>query len=183
MNEYILNDEYFIGWTSNTNKEFYFDIDDYQRIKNYKWRESQNNWNNYIVTKINGKHIYLHRLIMNAEKGEYIDHIDRNTFNNCKRNLRKCSNAENARNQRINKNNNSGFTGVYWSKKDESWYAQITVDGQKIHLGYCKTFEEAIYKRLLAESKYFKEFAPQRELFKDYGIEVHYENLSELSSS
>jgi hypothetical protein len=33
------------------------------------------------------------------------------------------------------------------------------------------TLEEAIVARLLAEKKYFKEFAPQKHLYKEYGIE------------
>lgn len=68
-------------------------------------------------------------------------------------------------------NNSSGFIGVYWSKKDQSWYSQITVNRKHIHLGYTSTKEEAIIQRLRAELKYFgPDFAPQRHLFKEYGI-------------
>ena len=34
-NQYDLSGEYGIGWTSNTNEEFYFDLEDYNKIKNY----------------------------------------------------------------------------------------------------------------------------------------------------
>ena len=37
-NKYDLSGEYGIGWTSNTNEEFYFDLEDYDKIKNYCWR-------------------------------------------------------------------------------------------------------------------------------------------------
>lgn len=71
----------------------------------------------------------------------------------------------------LSTNNSSGFIGVYWSKKDQSWYSQITVNRKRIHLGYTSTKEEAIIQRLRAELKYFGlDFAPQRHLFKEYGI-------------
>lgn len=38
-NKYDLSGEYGIGWTSNTNKEFYFDLEDYDKIKDYCWCE------------------------------------------------------------------------------------------------------------------------------------------------
>ena len=38
-NNYDLSGEYGIGWTINTNKEFYFDLEDYDKIKNYCWHE------------------------------------------------------------------------------------------------------------------------------------------------
>ena len=39
-----------------------------------------------------------------------------------------------------------------------------------IYLGGYNTEEEALIARLKAEKKYFKEFAPQKHLFKKYGI-------------
>ena len=41
-NKYDLSGEYGIGWTSNTNKEFYFDLDDYGKIKDICWCELSN---------------------------------------------------------------------------------------------------------------------------------------------
>lgn len=39
-----------------------------------------------------------------------------------------------------------------------------------MHLGSFSDKEDAIKARLQAEAKYFKKFAPQRHLFKQYGI-------------
>lgn len=39
-NVYDLSGEYGIGWTANTNKEFYFDLEDYDKIKNYRWHDN-----------------------------------------------------------------------------------------------------------------------------------------------
>lgn len=49
--------------------------------------------------------------------------------------------------------------------------AQIKYNYKRIFLGYYDDIEDAIRARLKAELKYFgKEFAPQRHLFKEYGI-------------
>ena len=49
-NNYDLSGDIGVGWTSNTNKEFYFDIEDYDIIKNYHWAEKGDE--GYIVTKV-----------------------------------------------------------------------------------------------------------------------------------
>ena len=46
-NVYDLNGEYGIGWTFNTNKMFYFDLTDYDLIKNYCWFEHCNQKTKY----------------------------------------------------------------------------------------------------------------------------------------
>ena len=70
-NTYDLSGEYGIGYTSNTNKEFYFDLEDYDKIKDHCWSSNRG----YIVTKANNTTYNLHRLIMNANDTEKVDHI------------------------------------------------------------------------------------------------------------
>lgn len=71
---YDLTGEYGIGWTSNTNKEFYFDIEDYDKIKDYCWYENDGG---YVVTQRNRKTIRMHRLILNLSPKDdiQVDHI------------------------------------------------------------------------------------------------------------
>ena len=48
-NRYDLeSQEYGIGWTSNTNEEFWFDKEDYDKIKNYCWNYHKNKHGGYI---------------------------------------------------------------------------------------------------------------------------------------
>lgn len=63
----------------------------------------------YVRSKVNG---YLHRLIMKAERHQFIDHINGNTLDNRKCNLRLCNKSDNARNTGIRKTNTSGYKGV-----------------------------------------------------------------------
>ncbi|WP_420796654.1 AP2 domain-containing protein [Brevibacillus agri] len=77
----------------------------------------------------------MHRLILSARQGEFVDHIDGNKLNNVRSNLRLATKAGNQRNQRIRSDNTSGFRGVYWCKKSGKWRAQITVNNKRIALG------------------------------------------------
>lgn len=183
-NEYRLNLEdeyglYGIGYCSNTGREFYFDMEDYDKIKDYCWLEQKHKDYNYSVpmTRLQNKDIEtknktikirLHYLI----SGKYSDHLDRNPLNNRRHNLRIATLKENARNVSVNSKNTSGFIGVSMYKDTGKWRAYITVDGKQINLGSFENKEDAIRARLEGEAKYFGEFAPQRHLFEEYGIKV-----------
>lgn len=167
-NTYDLSGEYGIGWTHNTNREFYFDLEDYNKIKDYCWFEiiHKNTGHHEVVTNSNGKTVRMHWIIC----GKYYDHADRNTFNNLKSNLRKANRTENARNYSKQKNNTSGFSGVSWDKQHSKWVANITIEKKRKKIGRFANKEDAIVARLQAEKEYFGEFAPQRHLFDEYGI-------------
>lgn len=175
-NRYEFFDSYIIGYDYN-NESFIIDNEDYDKIKDYCWLCSTFGY--FCCTrKIEGKRVNmkLHRIIMNCtpHDGILIDH--KNTlekWDNRKSNLRVATRQQNMFNSQLAKNNKSGFTGVYWSKKDKSWYSQIKYSEKTTHLGYTKTKEQAIIQRLEAELKYFGEgFAPQRHLFKEYNISL-----------
>ena len=84
-NKYDLSGEYGIGWTSNTNQEFYFDLKNYELIKNHCWSESQTNGTPILVAydSRDQKNIRMHWLL----GFKNYDHIDRNELNNRKFNL------------------------------------------------------------------------------------------------
>lgn len=166
-NEYKINEDFGIGITSNTNKEFYFDLDDYDKIKDYCWYENDQG---YILTSINQKHIRFHRFILDSNKNITIDHINRNRADNRKENLRNCSQQENMRNQSIRSDNKSGCIGVSTDKCKRKWRVRIKIDGKEKVIGRFINLEDAIIARLKAEKLYFGEFAPQRHLFEQYNI-------------
>lgn len=55
-------------------------------------------------------------------------------------------------------------------KRHNKWRARIHIGAKEIYLGEFIDKESAIRARLIAEKEYFKEFAPQRHLFEQYGI-------------
>lgn len=168
-NLYNLDGEYGIGWTNNTNKEFYFDLEDYNKIKDYFWYENVDK-NGYHSIKAmdfkSGKYVKMPWIIV----GKCYDHEDRNPFNNRKQNLRPATTQENAQNHSKRRDNKSGVTGVYWDKGIGKWRAYITKDKIQINLGSFDKKDDAIITRLKAEKKYFGEFAPQKHLYKQYGV-------------
>lgn len=166
-----LTGDYGIGWTTNTNKEFYFDLDDYDKIKEYCWIESiGNNGYHSLVAHVPGTIGDIVRMSDILGYKRY-DHKNRNPLDNRRENFRLATTQENVRNCSLSKNNTSGFIGVSWKKKEQKWRAYIMIDYKQKSLGSYVNKEDAIRARLCAEKQYFGEFAPQRHLFKEYGIE------------
>ena len=154
-NTYDLSGEYGIGYTSNGDT-FYFDLEDYDKIKDYCWYISKTG---YVISQDSEhKAIRMHRLVMNVTDSKVlIDHIYHNKTDNRKSQLRIVSASQNSMNTVRRKDNTSGVTGV--SLDNNRWSAQITCDGKLIRLGRFNTFDEAVSARKLAEEKYFGEYA------------------------
>lgn len=104
-------------------------------------------------------YIQIPRLIMNAPKGKVVDHIDRNTLDNRKQNLRVCGFSENIRNCKMRKNNTSGYRGAAFNKRTKKWHSSVMINYKSIYLGQYNTAKEAssAYKNFIKEkySNYF----------------------------
>lgn len=163
QNKWNLDGEYGIGY-DNQDREFYFDKEDFNLIKDYYWRV---HYHNYVSTAIwdsdNQKvhQIQLHRFIMNPTNEQEVDHINHIPYDNRKENLRVVSTAQNQMNTVVNIRNTSGVKGVNWDKIENKWYARISVNGKRISIGYFNSLEEAAQARKAAEIKYYGEFRYQ----------------------
>lgn len=156
----LIDDKYYVGLTQ-SGKEFYFDKEDYDLVKQYCWDVDDSNGYAKTIDKIgNTGKLYLHRLVMGCEKGDgiIIDHIDRNRVDCRKNNLRFVNSSQNTMNSCIRFDNTSGVKGVYWNKRINKWIARITVDQQDIQLGNFDYFEDAENARKIGEEKYFGEY-------------------------
>ena len=104
----------------------------------------------------------MHREIMNTPTHLQIDHINGNTLDNRKENLRICTNQQNGFNKKNPlKNNKLGIKGVCWHKKIKKFMASIKINDKSIHLGYFNVLGDADSAYRIAELKYFGEFARQ----------------------
>ena len=141
------------------------DDEDFEEISNKKWHILKNRNTYYAQThiKLNGKDVkdYMHRIIMKLSKNDerYIDHIDGNGLNNQKNNLRFCTISQNAGNSSKQKNNTSGYKGVFYHKHSKKYQVQIMSNKKMTACGYFKTKEEAalVYDKKAREL--FGEFA------------------------
>lgn len=107
--------------------------------------------------------ITMHRVILERKLGrslssaEFVDHVDGNGLNNCRRNLRLATNAQNQQNARRPIDNTSGYKGVRFN--NGKWMARISVNGKRLYLGVYDTPELAYKSYCDAATQYHKEFA------------------------
>lgn len=140
------------------------DEDVYEWASKTKWHACQAMGKNvYAVGFADGKKVKLHRLIAAARAGEEVDHINGDSLDNRKDNLRCCSHAENMRNQKARAKKVPARKGVYYvpTQKTNPWRA-VAWDGVRtIHLGYFPTEEQAYetYRKKAKEiyGEFFKE--------------------------
>jgi hypothetical protein len=137
------------------------DDDDYEKLSKWKWSANGNGYavrNERYEPKKYRKQ-YLHRAIVNAQPGEYVDHINGDTLDNRKENLRICTNAENSRNSRKKQVGISKYKGVTKDKRVDKWVAQIMINRKNINLGSFKSEVDAAITYNTAAVKYHGEFA------------------------
>lgn len=168
-NTYVENEDCMVGYTTNTNKEFYISKEDYEFLKNFSFCEHVKS-NGYTILEAYDSRDKKEKNILEILDCKGYDHIDRNTFNNQRNNLRPATQSQNVLNRSVSSANNSGVIGVGWRADTKKWRARITYKNQRYFLGDYKDFEDAIKARLEAEKKYFGEWAPQRHLWEQYGI-------------
>jgi hypothetical protein len=88
------------------------------------------------------------RLILAAQPGQFVDHIDHDTLDNRRANLRLADPVQNGRNQRgAHRGSSSQYLGVSWHKARRRWVADTRVNGRMRHIGYFRIEEEAARAR------------------------------------
>lgn len=137
---------------------FYVDASDWDLIKVYRWcLHNAKTKANYM--RVRAGNLYVHNLLISIP-GKVIDHIDRNTLNNCQSNLRGCTRADNSRNRTKAVNNTTGYVGVnYETGRGRPWTACIHLNNKKKHLGRFDSKEEAALAYNQAASAYFGDYA------------------------
>lgn len=135
------------------------DDEDYEWLSQWSWYALPGRGLVYAARSEKRRTLLMHRAIAGTPPDKKTDHIDRDTLNNRKSNLRICSTQENARNAGLNSNNASGYKGVVWYKPTRRWLATIRHNRRQIHLGYFASREEAAIAYDAAAREYFGSFA------------------------
>lgn len=123
------------------------DDEDFERFGHLKWSVCASDKRalrrSYYAVRTDHKvkpaaHYRLHREIMNAPAGMFVDHIDGDSLNNTRANLRVCTPRENARNRNPHPLGNGlrGFIRLpAYRSGGERYRALITLDGKTYNLG------------------------------------------------
>lgn len=148
------------------------DDEDYEELSQYKWhytggyaRRAKYLGGGAANPKLD--RVRMHRQIMNAPKGVFVDHINGNTLDNRKSNLRLATESQNGANRGANNGKKSNpYKGVYRltsPRAVKKWWALIVESSTGVKkrrsLGVYATPEEAAQAYNEAALKYFGEFA------------------------
>lgn len=135
---------------ANVQKTFIIDIEDIPIIAKYKWGtkyyKKDNMWYVACIDNKTHKHIYLHKLLMGFPT-DTIDHINGDTMDNRKSNLRIATKSIQSINQKKMENTNTGIKGV--KRERQGYSAHLEWEGKKYYSKIFNTIEEASYFRYL----------------------------------
>lgn len=110
----------------------YVDDVDYEKVRNHNWTLAGGQ---YAFSSINGKTVLMHRMILTTSGNHRVDHIDHDGLNNRRDNLRSATHSQNQYNRRIQRNNTSGYKGVFFNKAHGKWRVKICSKGKQFFLG------------------------------------------------
>jgi len=119
---------------------------DFEELSKYKWQAIKfNNGRFYASTckYINGKveRVPMSRLILKPPKFMMVDHVNWDTLDNRRENIRICTPSQNQANRGKPSNNTSGYKGVSYFKRTKKWMSRINYDCKTYRLG---EFEDKI---------------------------------------
>lgn len=142
------------------------DVADYAELMKFRWHVSVTNsavhgFSVYARRKIsvNGKtvSVYMHRQIMGEPEGKIVDHKDRNTLNNSRRNLRIATPIQSSTNRVSRKPGSSRFHGV--CRAGSGYSASVKTAGVRVWRKYFSNETEAAIARDKVARQVHGEFA------------------------
>jgi hypothetical protein len=111
----------------------------------------------YVQGRLGKTKIYLHRFLTNAPKLLVVDHINHDTLDNTRPNLRLLTDAENRQNRKgASALSNCGIRGVSFDRRVNKWYARVCVNSKVRNLGYFDNIEDARIAAIEGRKKYMK---------------------------
>jgi hypothetical protein len=144
------------------------DADDYPDLSQFIWHAQLDTKNGKYYAKRNVRHGLpwrhrghepMHRRILKAPDGIQVDHISPDTLDNRRSNLRLATSQQNQFNRGKQRNNTSGYKGVYWLEPYGKFQALIVVKKKHISLGLFTDKIEAAKAYDAAALKYAGAFA------------------------
>ena len=156
--EEIINEGSHMRYVCKNGRSFLFDIADLELISQHCWYVSANG---YASTRLKETRrvAELPRMLLDAPPGINVDHINGNTLDNRRVNLRLATQADNLRNLSLKSSNTSGYKGVSYVARRDKYRAYITLNKKAKHLGYFIEPVEAARAYDKAARFFFGEFS------------------------
>ena len=129
------------------------DDTDYDELVKHKWHYDGNYATRTVLVSSNPRKqrkIYMHRHILGDVKE--VDHINRNTLDNRRSNLRSATSTQNKHNTDTRLDNTSGIKGVSYCDKG-GWCAYIQMNGRRRIRYFGENKEMAIRHRIFLEEQ------------------------------
>ena len=116
------------------------DDEDYEWLNQWKWTYQHKHTNCEYAIRTSyqkpKKHIQMHRLMLNAKKGQICDHKNHNGLDNRRENIWIVSRRQNLQNRKFRR---SIYPGIYWYPITRKWHSRIRINGKRYSLGYYRT--------------------------------------------
>lgn len=142
------------------NCDVIIDAEDLEFFKQYQWKISDNN---YLYHKAwVGRNIRFHRELLGVfDPTVDVDHINRDTLDNRKINLRICSHQQNCFNSKAKRmaTKTSKYKGVCWNKQKQRWCSSLGVNYHTINIYSSSVEEECAYAYNIALKAVAGDFA------------------------
>ena len=137
------------------------DVEDYPKLDGYDWQLFESESKNFYAVRLDGnKLVKMHREIMNAPAGVFVDHRYGDGLDNRKKNLRIATRAQNQYNRRKTSGKTSSkYKGVHLDRNRNKYRAIIGCNRKRIFLGYFDNETDAAKAYDEAAKKYHGEFA------------------------
>jgi hypothetical protein len=141
------------------------DVEDFERLNKYKWHCTHCGYAKTAVPNKSDKGprqipVSMHKLICPAPDGMIIDHINRNSLDNRKANLRAATQKQNVWNRKFKRTKGrTRYNGIRWDKNKEKWQVRLTINGRRESFGYYADEIEAAKAFDRVAKKYRGEYA------------------------
>lgn len=164
-NDYLIRGDIvsiFLNKRDGSKLECLIDIQDLEKVMSFpgKWLDSWSPGGRTHYVRGNTKRhdkptsIILARFIMDAPKGMHVDHINHNTLDNRRKNLRIVNALQNGQNKKgASRNSKTGIRNVVWRDDIQKYCVYMRVNKKTRNLGSYKTIEEAEKAAIKAREK------------------------------
>ena len=150
-------------------KTVLIDAESYTLVRAHKWHYNKSEakraglyymWTHIRIGNKDHKNS-LHRMILGIPVGAkvHVDHINGNSLDNRKSNLRITDSKHNQWNRKIGKSNKSGYKGVGWHKASGKWRVRLTAHKTEIYGGLFTDIMDAARAYDKLASMHYGEYA------------------------